>query len=287
LVRAAAHGNIDAYSSSWEKFMKTRITGTTLPVLEIGLEPGDQIVSEPGQFSWMSPNIHLQTSAMTAGSTGLWGALGRALAGGGLFMNEFQTTGGQGMVAFAAKVPGVILELELTPGRSYLVHRHGFLCGTRGVELSIGFQRSLGAGLFGGEGLILQKLAGNATAWVELGGEIVSYDLHPGESLVVHPGHIGMFEDTVNFDISLIPGLKNAIFGGDGLFVARLTGPGKIWLQTLTMPNLAHALTPYIARDAASSSTVVGGGLGASRGVGGAVAGAVVGSVLGSIFGSE
>jgi uncharacterized protein (TIGR00266 family) len=265
--------------------MKSRITGTTLPVLEIGLEAGDKIISEPGQFSWMSPNVLLQTTALTAGSTGLWGALGRALAGGGLFMNEYQSTGGQAMVAFAAKVPGTIMEVPIAPGRTYMVHRHGFLCGTQGVEISIGFQRSLGAGLFGGEGLILQKLGGNATAWVELGGEIVSYDLKPGESLVVHPGHIGMFEDTVNFDISLIPGLKNAIFGGDGLFVARLTGPGKIWLQTLTMPNLAHALTPYIAKDVTPEA--VGGGLGASRGVGGAVAGAVVGSVLGSLFGNE
>lgn len=268
--------------------MKSRITGTTLPVLEIGLEPGDRIISEPGQFSWMSPNVTLQTSALTAGVSGLWGVLGRALAGGGIFMNEYHTTAGQGMVAFAAKVPGTIMEVALVPGQSYLVHRHGFLCGTQGVEVSIGFQRSLGAGLFGGEGLVLQKLAGSATAWVELGGEIVAYDLHPGESLVVHPGHIGMFESTVSFEVSLIPGLKNALFGGDGLFVARLTGPGKIWLQTLTMPNLAHALSPYISVEGATSPATVGSGIGgATKGVGGAVAGAVVGSVLGSLFGSE
>src|ERR1700739_2852255 len=186
--------------------MKTRITGTTLPVLEIGLEPGDRIISEPGQFSWMSPNVNLQTTAMTAGASNFWGVLGRALAGGGLFMNEYETTGAQGMVAFAAKVPGIILPIELSQGHTYMVHRHGFLCGTAGIEVSIGFQRSLGAGLFGWGGLILQKLAGNATAWIELGGEIVSYDLHPGESLMVHPGHIGLFESTVSFDISLMPG---------------------------------------------------------------------------------
>lgn len=268
--------------------MKSRIVGTTLPVLEIGLEENDRIISEPGQFSWMTPNVQLQTSAMTAGASGIWGALGRALAGGGLFMNEYHATGGRGTVAFAAKVPGVIMELALTPERSFMVHRHGFLCGTQGVEVSIGFQRSLGAGLFGGEGLVLQKLAGNATAWVELGGEIVAYDLEAGQSLLVHPGHIGLFESTVGFDISLIPGLKNALFGGDGLFVARMTGPGKIWLQTLTMPNLAHALTPYIATQSGTSPTVLGAGVGAAReGVGGAVAGAVVGSVLGSIFGKD
>jgi uncharacterized protein (AIM24 family) len=225
---------------------------------------------------------------MTAGATGFFGVLGRALSGGGLFMNEYQTTGDRGMVAFAAKVPGSIMEIQVTPGQAYLVHRHGFLCGTQGVELAIGFQRSLGAGIFGGEGLVLQKLTGNATAWIELGGEIVTYDLAPGESLQVHPGHIGMFEDTVNFDITMIPGLKNALFGGDGLFIARLTGPGKIWLQTLTMPNLAHALIPYIGKEAATSSTALGAEAGGvAGGLGGAVAGGVIGSVLGSLFGDK
>jgi uncharacterized protein (TIGR00266 family) len=268
--------------------MKARITGTTLPVLEIGLEQGDKVISEPGQFSWMSPNIGLQTTARTAGAKGFFGVIGRALSGGGLFMNEYQTTGGRGMVAFAAKVPGSIMEVQVQPGQSYMIHRHGFLCGTEGVELSIGFQRSLGAGIFGGDGMILQKLTGNATAWVELGGEIVSYDLAPGESLQVHPGHIGMFEGTVNFDITLIPGLKNALFGGDGLFIARLTGPGKVWLQTLTMPNLAHALMPYLGKEAATSSTATGAVIGdAAGGVGGAVAGGVIGAVLGGLFGGE
>jgi uncharacterized protein (TIGR00266 family) len=268
--------------------MKSKITGTTLPVLEIGLEPGEQIVSEPGRFSWMSPNILLQTTAMTAGVKGLWGVLGRALAGGGIFMNEYQTSAGRGMVAFAANVPGQIMELQLVSGRSYLVHRHGFLCGTAGVELSIGFQRSLGAGVFGGEGMVLEKLAGNATAWVELGGEIVSYELAPGESLNVHPGHIGMFEGTVSFDITLMRGIKNVLFGGDGLFIARLTGPGKIWLQTLTMPNLAHALMPYIDKQAGDNMGAVGAGIGgATGGIAGAVTGGVIGSVLGGLFGDK
>lgn len=268
--------------------MKSRITGTTLPVLEIGLEAGDRIISEPGQFSWMSPNVELQTTALTAGSSGVWGALGRALAGGGIFMNEYQTRGDRGVVAFAAKVPGAIMQLDLQPDRGYMVHRHGFLCGTEGIEVKIGFQRSLGAGLFGGEGLILQRLTGSATAWVELGGEIVSYDLNPGESLLVHPGHIGLFEDRVSFDVSLMPGLKNVLFGGDGLFIARLTGPGKIWLQTLTMPNLAHALTPYLAREGSTSATAAGAGVGAvTQGLGGAAVGAAIGSVLGSIFSDD
>lgn len=268
--------------------MKSRITGTTLPVLEIGLDPGDQIVSEPGQFSWMSPNIALQTTTQAAGAKGIFGILGRALSGGGLFMNTYETTGGQGMVAFAAKVPGAIMEVQLTPNTSFMVHRHGFLCGTRGVELAIGFQRSLGVGIFGGEGLVLQKLSGVGSAWVELGGEIVSYTLAPGETLNVHPGHIGMFASSVTFDIMTIPGLKNAIFGGDGLFIAKLTGPGQIWLQTLTMPNLAHAIVPYLPTEAAKTPAAIGAGVGGSDGgIAGAIGGGVVGSVLGSLFGGN
>ncbi len=260
--------------------MKTRITGTTLPVLEVGLEGYDKIVSEPGRFSWMTPSVQLQTSAFAGGAKSLWGVIGRAVSGGGIFMNEYNTGGAQGMVAFAAKVPGTIMELHVGQGREYFLHRHGFLCATEGIDLQIGFQRSLGAGIFGGEGLILQKLAGQATAWVELGGEIVTYDLAPGESLQVHPGHIGMFESTVNFDITLMRGLKNAIFGGDGLFIARLTGPGKIWLQTMTMPNLAHALLPYIGKEAASTGGAAAIG-GREAGIGGAIAGAVLGNLFG------
>lgn len=264
--------------------MQSKITGTTLPVLQIGLEPGEKIISEPGEFSWMSQNIVLQTSAMSAGAKSLWGVLGRAMAGGGIFMNEYTAQGQQGLVAFAAKVPGTILEVAIPPGQTYMVHRRGFLCGTGGIELSIGFQQSLGAGIFGGDGLILQKVAGNGTAWIELGGEIVTYELAPGESLQVHPGHVGMFDSTINFDITTIRGIKNALFGGDGLFVARLTGPGRVWLQTLTMPNLAHALSPYMGRDGSSGGDS-GSTLAAAAGTG--VAGLVAGSMLKGIFGGD
>jgi uncharacterized protein (AIM24 family) len=267
--------------------MKSRIIGTTLPVLEVMLEPGDRLVSEPGHFSWITGSVDLQTSALTAGAKGFFGAIGRAFAGGGLFMNEFSPVGAGGMVAFAATVPGHIKELTLSPGQSYLVHRHGFLCGTDGIELSVAFQKSLGAGLFGGEGFVLQRLSGNAKAWVELGGEVVGYNLAPGQVIRVHPGHVGLFEESVQFDITLMPGVKNALFGGAGLFLAELTGPGQVWLQTLTVPNLAHALSPYISRDAATSPTAAGAAFGAREGVPGAVAGAVVGSVLDNLFGSD
>jgi uncharacterized protein (AIM24 family) len=254
--------------------MQSRITGTTLPVLEIGIEPNDVIVAAPGELSWMTPNVQMRTTTATAGSRGLWGAITRAVSGGGLFMTEFSSMSGMGAVAFAAKVPGQILELAVQPGRGYLVHRHGFLCATQGVELTAALQRRLGAGVFGGEGFVLQRLSGTCQAWVELGGEIVSHELAPGESLLVHPGHVGMFEESVAFDITMISGISNALFGGDGLFLVQLTGPGRIWLQTLTMPNLAHALSPYMGRaEAAPTPQNVESG--------------VAGAVLSNIFGGQ
>jgi uncharacterized protein (TIGR00266 family) len=253
--------------------MQSRITGTTLPVLEIGLEPNDVIVAPPGELSWMTPNVQMRTTTNTGGSRGLWGAITRAVSGAGLFMTEFSAMGGMGAVAFAAKVPGQIHEVSVQPGRGYLVHRHGFLCATSGVEVNVALQRSLGAGIFGGEGFVLQRLGGVCTAWIELGGEIVSHELAAGESLLVHPGHVGMFEDSVSFDITTIRGISNALFGGDGLFLVQLTGPGRIWLQTLTMPNLAHALSPYLGRQVAPQPQTVEAG--------------VAGAVLRDIFGGQ
>ena len=255
--------------------MKSKISGTTLPVLEIGLEPGDTIVAEPGEFSWMSGNVTLNTTPMTAGAKSFWGVLGRAFSGGGLFMTEYRAQGGHGVIAFAAKVPGQIMQVDVTPGRAYMIHRHGFLCATQGVDLKAGFQRQLGAGIFGGDGFVLQRLGGSCSAWVELGGEIVTYDLQAGESIQVHPGHVGMFEESVDFDITFMRGITNAIFGGDGLFIARLTGPGKVWLQTLTLPNLAHAIAPYIGREGSQQASQAG------------IAGGIAGAVLKDMFGSR
>jgi uncharacterized protein (TIGR00266 family) len=253
--------------------VKTKITGETLPVLEIGLEQGDMIIAEPGEFSWMTQTVMMNTAAQTAGAKGLFGVLGRALAGGGLFMTEFTAPAGPGLIAFAAKIPGRILEVDVTPGQNYMIHRHGFLCATQGVELGLGFQRSLGAGIFGGDGFKLQKLSGQCKAWVELGGEVITYDLSPGETIQVHPGHVGMFTESIGFDVTLLPGIKNMFFGGDGIFVARLTGPGKVWLQSLTLPNFAHALAPYIGGGGESQQNIQTG-----------IAGGVAGSVLRGLF---
>jgi uncharacterized protein (TIGR00266 family) len=226
--------------------MLSQIIGETLPVLEVALNAGEALVSETGQLSWMSGNIELRTTTSAAGSSGFLGAIGRAMSGGGLFMTEYIAPYGPGVVAFAAKIPGRIIELNIGPSDGYMVHKHGFLCATPGVQLGTGFQQSLGAGIFGGNGFLLQRLSGPCTAWVELGGEVVARELAPGEVVRVHPGHVGMFEASIQFGISTVPGIRNKIFGGDGIFLAELTGPGRVWLQTLTLPNLAHALQPYL-----------------------------------------
>jgi uncharacterized protein (TIGR00266 family) len=246
--------------------MQHEIIGSTMPVLEIQLAPGESVVAVSGELSWMTSAISLTTTTQFGGGGGLFGAFKRVVGGGSLFMTEYTAQGREGKVAFATKLPGHIVPVEVSAGQIYMIHRHGFLCATPGVELSVGFQQSLGAGIFGGDGFLLQKLSGNCQAFIELGGEIVTCDLAPGETLRVHPGHVGMFETGVRFDITRITGIRNMLFGGDGIFLAALTGPGRVWLQTLTVANFAHALAPYLP--------------GTEREVAEVGAGAVIGSVI-------
>lgn len=253
--------------------MEHNIVGTTMPVLELTLENGEAIVAEAGELGWIGSSIELRTTTAAGGGGGFFGALKRAIGGGSFFMTEYRAVDAPGLVAFATKVPGQIVPIDVGGGRTHLVHRHGFLCGTPGVALSVGFQRSLGAGVFGGQGFILQKVGGEGQAWIELDGEVVTYDLAPGEMLRVHPGHVGMFEDTVSFDITTLRGIRNVLFGGDGLFLAALTGPGRIWLQSLPLSNLAHAVAPYLPRESGSN--------GGQSQVGAGIAGGVLGGLLG------
>jgi uncharacterized protein (TIGR00266 family) len=227
--------------------MDAKIVGTVMPVLELNLQPNDRVFAESGELSWMSMAIQMQTSTSAGGQQGgFLGALGRAVAGGSLFMTEYTAMGGPGLLAFAAKLPGQILPMEIAPNQGYMVHRHGFMCATPGVQFSIAFQQKLGAGIFGGTGFRMQRLAGQGQAWVELHGEVVIYDLQPGNTLRVHPGHVGMYQESVQFNITTIPGIKNAFFGGDGIFLAALTGPGRVWLQSMTMQHRAHAIAEYL-----------------------------------------
>jgi uncharacterized protein (TIGR00266 family) len=229
--------------------MESKIVGTVMPVLELSMLPNDKVFAESGQLSWMSMAIQMMTSTSAGGQQGgLFGAIGRMAAGGTLFMTEYTAGGGPGLLAFAAKLPGQILPMELSPGHGYLVHRHGFMCATPGVQFSIGFQQRLGAGVFGGTGFRMQRLQGQGQAWVELHGEVVPYDLQAGNTLRVHPGHVGMYEESVQFNITTVPGIKNAFFGGDGIFLAALTGPGRVWLQSMTMQHLAHAIQEYLPK---------------------------------------
>ena len=239
--------------------MEPKIIGTVLPVLELNMQPGDKVFAESGQLSWMSMAIQMQTSTTAGGQQGgFFGTLGRAVAGGTIFMTEYTAAGGPGLLTFAAKLPGQILPIQVAPNQGYLVHRHGFMCGTIGVQFSIGFQQRLGAGIFGGTGFRMQRLQGQGSAWVELNGEVVTYDLQPGNTIRVHPGHVGMYEEKVQFNITTVPGIKNALFGGDGIFLATLTGPGRVWLQSMSMPHLAHAIAEYLPRPESSSGGLVG-----------------------------
>ena len=248
--------------------MQPRITGTTMPVLEFALEPNDAVISEAGELSWMSPSVQMTTHTQFAGGGGLLGVLKRVAGGGTLFMTEYRAIGAPGELAFATKLPGHIVPVEVAPGHEFMIHRHGFLCATAGVQISVGFQQSLGAGIFGGSGFMLQRLSGQGMAWLELSGELIVRDLQPGETLHVHPGHVGAFQASVSFQISTVPGIKNMIFGGDGIFLATLSGPGRIWLQTLPIAKLAHAIEKYLPREAAR------------QGAEGGVVGGIVGSIL-------
>jgi uncharacterized protein (TIGR00266 family) len=242
--------------------MQSRIQGTTMPVLEILLQPGESVFSEAGELSWMTQAIQMTTHTQMGGGGGFFGVLKRVAGGGSIFMTEYMAQGMAGEIAFATKVPGHILPIEVGPGQEFMIHRHGFLCATDQVTIGVGFQQSLGAGIFGGDGFLLQKLAGYGTAWIELSGEVIVKDLAPGEMLRVHPGHVGAFMSGVSFQITTVPGIKNIIFGGDGLFLAQLIGPGRVWLQTLPISRLAHQILEYAPgerRQENVQSSVVGG----------------------------
>ena len=253
--------------------MQAKIQGTTMPVLEVQLDPNESIFSESGELSWMTGSIQMTTHTQMGGGGGLFGIIKRVAGGGSLFMTEYRAVQYPGQVAFATKMPGHIVPVELGAGNEYLVHRHGFLCATDQVSIGVGFQQSLGAGIFGGDGFILQRLGGQGTAWLELSGELIQKNLAPGETLLVHPGHVGAFQASVGFQITMVPGIKNLVFGGDGIFLAVLTGPGTVWLQTLPISRLAHQISEYLPQNNSHAGSVAGG--------------ALLGGIVGSILGGE
>lgn len=230
--------------------MEYQIIGTTLQAVVIQLPEGQQIFSERGGMSWMSANIDMQTNM----EGGIGGAFKRMFSGESLFMVTFSSRGGTGLIGFSAEFPGKIVPLHLGPGQQVICQKDAFMCAERSVQLDIHFRRKLGAGFFGGEGFIMQRLTGPGVAFVELDGEIVEYTLEANQMLKVDTGHVAMFEPTVSFDIEMVRGFKNILFGGEGLFLATLRGPGRIWLQTMPAINLAKKIAQYLPTSGGNDS---------------------------------
>lgn len=222
--------------------MRYEINGTTLQTLDIFLDSGESIFTESGGMAWMKGNVEMSTN--TRG--GLLKGLARSLSGESLFLTTYTCKGGESMVTFTPEAPGSIVPVALANGESRICQKDAFMVAEDSVSLEMHFRRKLGSGLFGGEGFILQKITGPGIAWVEIAGEVREYALQPGETMQVDPGHIAMYEPSVNYDIQRVKGVKNILFGGEGLFLASLTGPGRIWLQSLPLSNLASKLMQYM-----------------------------------------
>ena len=215
--------------------MEYEIKGGSLPVVICKLNSGERIASQAGAMGWMTDNIIMDTNM----KGGLMGGIGRMFSGESLFLNIFTCSGGSGTIAFPSSFPGEILALELKPGESIIAQKDAFLASEESVSLEVYFKKKFAAGLFGGEGFILQKITGPGIVFLEMDGYIEEYDLSSGETVKVDTGHVAMFEQSVSFDIETVKGMKNVLFGGEGLFLTVLTGPGKIYLQTMPIQNLA------------------------------------------------
>lgn len=221
--------------------MKYEIKGGSFPVVICSLENGEKMITEKGSMAWMSPNMQMETHG-----GGIGRMFSKAFSGESMFQNHYTAKGGPGMIAFTSSFPGEIRAVEIAPGREMIVQKSAFLASEAGVNLSIHFQKRLGAGLFGGEGFIMQRLSGHGTAFVEIDGDLMEYDLKPGQKIIVDTGNVAGFEPSVQMDIQTVPGAKNMLFGGEGIFNTVLTGPGRVWLQTMPIYNVANAIRPYI-----------------------------------------
>ena len=220
--------------------MKYEIKGGSFPVVICYLNNGEKMITEKGSMAWMSPNMQMETHG-----GGLGKMFSKAFSGESMFQNHY-TARGDGMIAFTSSFPGEIKVVEIGPGKEMIVQKSAFLASEAGVELSVHFQKKLGAGFFGGEGFIMQRLSGRGLAFVEIDGELVEYILKPGQQLIVDTGNVAGFEPSVQMDIRAVSGAKNVLFGGEGIFNTVLTGPGRVWLQTMPIYNVANAIRPYI-----------------------------------------
>lgn len=222
--------------------MKYSIEGTPLPVAICTLEAGESMITERGSMSWMSPNMRMETTS----NGGIGKALGRMFAGEALFQNRYTAQGGAGLIAFASSFPGSVRAFDIAPGRELIVQKSGFLASEAGVQLSVFFQKKLGAGFFGGEGFIMQRLSGYGTAFTEFDGHVVEYDLQAGQSMVVDTGYLAAMDATCSMEIHTVPGVKNMMFGGEGVFNTVVSGPGRIYLQSMPISTVAGVIRPFI-----------------------------------------
>lgn len=223
--------------------MKYKIVGEPLPVVLCDLDNGESMITESGAMSWMTPNMKMETTS----NGGIGKALGRMFSGDTLFQNRYTAQGGDGQIAFASCFPGSIRVFDIEPGKEMVVQKSAFLASEPSVELSIFFQKKIGAGFFGGEGFIMQKLSGRGTAFVEIDGYACEYDLEAGQSMVVDTGYLAAMDASCSMEIVTVPGVKNMLFGGEGVFNTVVKGPGKIILQTMPISNVAGAIGPFIA----------------------------------------
>jgi uncharacterized protein (TIGR00266 family) len=223
--------------------MEYKINGTVMQSLEVRLAQGESMYTESGGMAWMTDGIDMKTS----GKGGIGKSIGRMLSGESLFMTTYTCRVSQGMITFTPESPGKVIPLNLKAGFSMICQKDAFMCAQESVDLAMHFRKKLGAGLFGGEGFILQKLTGPGLAFVEIAGEVQMVELAAGEKLKIDPGHIARYEPTCDYDIEMIKGVMNWLGGGEGLFLATVTGPGKVWLQTMPLSNLAASLRRYIS----------------------------------------
>ena len=221
--------------------MRYEIQGEPMPVVICSLDAGESVKCESGAMSWMSPNMQMETSG-----GGLGKMFGRMVSGESAFQNHYVAKQGEGMIAFASKFPGAIRAFEITPSTPIICQKKSFLACSEGVELNVHMQKKLGAGLFGGEGFVMQRISGNGIAFVEIDGSTVEYNLQAGQKLVIDTGYLAVMDATVNLEIQQVKGIKNALFGGEGLFNTVVTGPGRVLLQTMPISGFASLIAGLI-----------------------------------------
>ena len=222
--------------------MNYTIEGEPLPAVICNLEDGETMITEKGAMSWMSPNMQMETVS----NGGIGKMFGRALSGEKMFVNRYTSRGGNGMIAFASSFPGSIRAFNIAPGQEIIAQKSAFLASTTGVELSVFFQKRLSSGFFGGEGFIMQKLSGNGVVFLEFDGYIKEYELAAGQQIIIDTGYLAAMTPGCSIDIQTVPGVKNSLFGGEGLFNTVVTGPGRVWLQSMPVAQLAGAIRPFI-----------------------------------------